>query len=86
MEGGQLGRDAGHHQPFIASGRSGAMDLGMRLALTVGLLAMLVFCVIGFWVTFQSPEDRYCPCVYSILIVLYGIGVARLLQPVFLRA
>jgi hypothetical protein len=53
----------------------------MRWALAAGLLATLAFCVLGFLVTFKSPTDRFCPCVYSILIVLYGIGIARLVRP-----
>jgi hypothetical protein len=61
------------------------MDLILRWALAAGLLSILAFCVLGFLVTFESPGDRFCPCVYSILIVLYGIGVARLLGPVIQR-
>jgi hypothetical protein len=61
------------------------MVLAMRLALVVCLLLSLAFCVLGFFVTFQSPDDRFCPCVYSVLIVLYGIGIARLLEPVIQR-
>jgi hypothetical protein len=62
------------------------MILVLRWALAASLLSILGFCVLGFLVTFQSPEDRFCPCVYSVLIVLYGIGIVRLLQPVVQRA
>jgi hypothetical protein len=62
------------------------MVLILRWALAAGLLSMLAFCVLGFLVTFGSPEDRFCPSVYSILIVLYGIGLVRLLRPVIQRA
>ena len=58
----------------------------LRWALAAGLLSSLAFCVLGFVVTFESPDDRFCPSVYSILIVLYGIGIARLLKPVIQRA
>jgi hypothetical protein len=53
----------------------------LRRGLAAGLLLSLAFCVLGFLVTFGSPTDRVCPCVYSVLIVLYGIGSARLLRP-----
>jgi hypothetical protein len=78
--------DAGHHQSRLASRRSEDMIPVLRWALAAGLLSMLAFCVLGFLVTFGSPNDRFCPCVYSILIVLYGIGIARLLRPVLQRA
>ena len=58
----------------------------LRWALAAGLLFSLAFCVLGFLVTFSTPTDRFCPCVYSVLIVLYGIGTARLLKPVLQRA
>ncbi len=58
----------------------------LRWALAAGLLMSLAFCVLGFLVTFSSPTNRFCPVVYSILIVLYGIGTARLLRPVIQRA
>jgi hypothetical protein len=58
------------------------MMVVMRWALAAGLLASLAFCVIGFLVTFGSSADRFCPNVYSILIVLYGIGTARMIRPV----
>jgi hypothetical protein len=58
----------------------------LRWALTAGLLLSLAFCVLGFLITFSSQTDRFCPCVYSILIVMYGIGTARLLKPVLQRA
>jgi hypothetical protein len=58
----------------------------LRWALAAGLLASLAFCVLGFWVTFGSSSDRFCPSVYSILIVLYGIGTARTIRPVLGRA
>jgi hypothetical protein len=78
--------DAGQHQPFLASGRSEeTMALVLRWALAAGLLSSLAFCVLGFFITFASPTDRFCPSVYSILIVLYGIGIARLLRPVLQR-
>jgi hypothetical protein len=86
MEEGRLGMDAGQRQPSLASGRSGTMIVVLRWALTAGLLFSLAFCVIGFLITFSSPTDRFCPCVYSILIVLYGMGTARLLRPVIQRA
>jgi hypothetical protein len=78
--------DAGRHQPFLASGRGELMVLVLRWALAAGLLSSLSFCILGFIVTFESPSDRFCPSVYSILIVLYGIGIARLLRPVLQRA
>ena len=56
------------------------------MVLAAGLLLSLAFCVLGFLVTFGSPTDRFCPCVYSILIVFYGIGAARLLRPELQRA
>ena len=62
------------------------MIVVLRYALTACLLSSLVFCVLGFLSTFGSPTDRFCPCVYSILIVLYGIGTARLLRPAPQRA
>jgi hypothetical protein len=86
MEAGRLGTDAGHHQPNLASGRSDTMILVLRWVLAAGLLSILGFCVLGFLVTFGSPSDRFCPCVYSVLIVLYGIGSARLFEPVLQRA
>ena len=58
----------------------------LRWALAAGLLATLAFCVLGFLVTFGSSSDRFCPSVYSILIVLYGIGTARTIRPVLGRA
>ncbi len=58
----------------------------LRWAVTAGLLFSLAFCVLGFLITFGSATDRFCPCVYSILIVLYGIGTARLLKPMIQRA
>jgi hypothetical protein len=86
IEASRLGSDAGHHQPFLASGRSESMVLILRWALAAGLFSTLAFCVLGFLVTFESPSDRFCPCVYSVLIVLYGIGAARLIRPVTSRA
>jgi hypothetical protein len=62
------------------------MIVVLRWALAAGLLLSLAFCVLGFLVTFGSPTDRFCPCVYSILIVFYGIGTARLLRPEIQRA
>jgi hypothetical protein len=61
------------------------MMVVMRWAIAAGLLASLLFCVLGFLVTFGSSTDRFCPCVYSLLIVLYGIGTARMIRPVFGR-
>jgi hypothetical protein len=62
------------------------MMVVLRWALAAGLLASLVFCVLGFLVTFGSSADRFCPCVYSVLIVLYGIGTVRMIRPAFQRA
>jgi hypothetical protein len=62
------------------------MMVVLRWALAAGLLASLTFCVLGFLVTFGSSSDRFCPSVYSILIVLYGIGTARTIRPVLGRA
>ncbi len=62
------------------------MMVVLRWALAAGLLASLVFCVLGFLVTFGSSSDRFCPSVYSILIVLYGIGAVRMVRPVLQRA
>ena len=62
------------------------MIVVLRWALAAGLLLSLAFCVLGFLVTFGSPTDRFCPCVYSILIVFYGMGIARLLRPEIQRA
>jgi hypothetical protein len=62
------------------------MMVVMRWALAAGLLASLVFCVLGFLVTFDGSSDRFCPSVYSILIVLYGIGSVRMIRPVLQRA
>ena len=61
------------------------MMVVLRWALAAGLLASLVFCVLGFLVTFGSSSDRFCPSVYSILIVLYGIGTVRMVRPVLQR-
>jgi hypothetical protein len=58
------------------------MMVVMRWAIAAGLLASLAFCVLGFLFTFGSSADRVCPSVYSILIVLYGIGTARMIRPV----
>jgi hypothetical protein len=57
------------------------MDLVLRSALVIGLLSTLAFCVLGFLLTYESPSNRFCPCVYSLLIVTYGVGIARLLRP-----
>jgi hypothetical protein len=62
------------------------MMVVLRWALAAGLLASLAFCVLGFLVTFGSSSDRFCPSVYSILIVLYGIGTVRMIRPVLQRA
>jgi hypothetical protein len=62
------------------------MMVVLRWALAAGLLASLAFCVLGFLVTFGSSADGFCPSVYSILIVLYGIGTARTVRPVLRRA
>jgi hypothetical protein len=62
------------------------MMIVLRWALAAGLLASLAFCVLGFLVTFGSSPDRFCPSVYSILIVLYGIGTVRMIRPVLQRA
>ncbi len=62
------------------------MMVVLRWAIAAGLLASLVFCVLGFLVTFGSSADRFCPAAYSILIVLYGIGTARMIRPVLQRA
>jgi hypothetical protein len=62
------------------------MIVVLRRALAAGLLSSLAFCVVGFLVSFGSPTDRFCPAVYSILIVFYGIGTARLLRPEIQRA
>ena len=62
------------------------MMVVLRWALAAGLLASLAFCVLGFLVTFGSSADRFCPSVYSVLIVLYGIGTVRLMRPVLQRA
>ena len=62
------------------------MMVVLRWALAAGLLASLVFCVLGFLVTFGSSPGRFCPSVYSILIVLYGIGTVRMIRPVLQRA
>ncbi len=58
----------------------------LRWAIAAGLLASLAFCVLGFLVTFEASSDRFCPSVYSILIVLYGIGTVRMVRPVLQRA
>jgi hypothetical protein len=62
------------------------MMVVLRWALAAGLLASLAFCVLGFLVTFGSSADRFCPSVYSVLIVLYGIGTVRMIRPVLQRA
>ena len=62
------------------------MMVVLRWALAAGLLASLAFCVLGFLVTFGSASDRFCPSVYSILIVLYGMGTVRMIRPVLQRA
>ena len=85
MEGGRLGSDAGQHQSD--SLKEGANDDGcLAMGLAAGLLASLAFCVLGFLITFEASSDRFCPCVYSILIVLYGIGTVRMVRPVLQRA
>ena len=62
------------------------MMVVLRCALAAGLLASLAFCVLGFLVTFGSSADRFCPSVYSVLIILYGIGTVRMMRPVLQRA
>jgi hypothetical protein len=62
------------------------MMVVLRWALAAGLLASLAFCVLGFLITFGASSDRFCPSVYSILIVLYGIGTVRMVRPVLQRA
>jgi hypothetical protein len=62
------------------------MMVVLRWALAAGLLASLAFCVLGFLVTIGSSADRFCPSVYSILIVLYGIGTVRMIRPVLQQA
>ena len=61
------------------------MMVVLRWALAAGLLASLAFCVLGFLVTFGSSADGFGPSVYSVLIVLYGIGTARTVPPVLRR-
>lgn len=61
------------------------MMVVLRWAIAAGLLISLVFCVLGFLVTFGSSADRFCPAAYSILIVCYGIGTARMIRPVLQR-
>jgi hypothetical protein len=62
------------------------MILAFRWALAASVLSILGFCVLGLLATLQSPGDCFCPCVYSVLIALYGTGVARLLSPVLQSA
>jgi hypothetical protein len=62
------------------------MMVVLRWALAAGLLASLAFCVLGFLATIGSPADRFCPSVYSILIVFYGIGTVRMIRPVLQQA
>lgn len=62
------------------------MMVVLRWALAAGLVVSLVFCVLGFLLTFGSSSDAFCPTVYSVLIVLYGIGTARTIRPRLRRA
>ena len=62
------------------------MMVVLRWLVAAGLLASLVFCVLGFLLTFGSSADAFCPTVYSLLIVLYGIGTARTIRPALRRA
>lgn len=58
----------------------------MRWALVAGLLASWGFCLLGFWTTFGAAADPFCPAIYSLLVVLYGIGTARAVRPALRRA
>ncbi len=54
----------------------------LRWALAAGLLASWGFCLMGFWTTFGAASDPFIPTVYSLLIVCYGIGTARVVRRV----
>jgi hypothetical protein len=57
-----------------------------RLILAACLFMIFGFCVFGFLATYQMPGEAFCRGMYMVLILLSGVCVTQVIQPISQRA
>ncbi len=56
-----------------------------RLVLVIGLMMIFGFCVYGFLATYEIPGESFCRGMYSVLILLSGVCVSQVVEPMVRR-
>jgi hypothetical protein len=62
------------------------MRILSRLILAACLFMIFGFCVFGFLATYAMPGESFCRGMYFVLILLSGLCVTQVIQPIRQRA